>query len=370
MARREQTLVARALRPAAQAFRGGVRGMCAALLLLAVQAAAAQTVFRAAPLGPPEHLLNQEILGGWARAVERLSEGRVKVSMLPRAGPPNAVLDAVRDGSVDVSLLSNSVSSRPLPLNVGLVGFPAAGSRSAEATSVAYQRVVDRFPAFQDEFGGVHLLGVFTHGPGVLLMKGQPFANTVELKGLRLHAAGASAAAAVAALAAVPVMGPGPAAAALFAKGEIDGSITPLDSYVAFGLQGTVNSVLTVAGGFYNTGFSLLMNKAKWDALSGPDQAAIAAASGESLARLAGRAWDNGDRRALEAMKNAGVTLVEAGPKWVDLLQAQGRSREATWIESVGLNSFDASNALADYREELRRLAGEPGAAAHIASGR
>lgn len=352
-------------RPCAGWLRGG-----AGMVLFAAQAAVAQAVLQAAPLGPPDHLLNKVILSGWMRAVEHVTEGRVKVSMRPQAGPPDGVLDAVRDGSVDVSLMSNSVSSRPLPLNGGLVSFPTGKSQSAESTSVAYQRVVNRFPALQDEFDGVQLLGVFTHGPGGLLMKGRPPSDATQLQGRRLHAGGASAAAAAASIGAVPVMGPGPAAAALFTKGEIDGTVTPLDSYVGFRLHGLVNGAVTVAGGFYNTGFSLLVNPAKWNALAEPDRAAILSVSGESLARLAGQAWDDGDRRALEAMRSDGVSVSAAGRKWVDLLQAQSGAREAAWIESVGLNRFDAANALADYRDELNRLAGWPSAPAKTASSR
>lgn len=340
-------------RPIAGVLRSSARRLGAALLIVGFQTVGAQAVLEAAPFGPLDHLLNREILAGWAQRVEQATEGRVRIATRPRSGPPNSVLDAIRSGTIDVSVMSNSVSTQPLPLNGGLVALPADGDNSAEATSVAYQRVMQRFPALREEFSGAHVLAVFTHGQGVLLMKGRPFANGVELQGLRIHAGGDSAAAAVASLGAVPVPGPGPAATALFNKGEIDGTLTPADSYVGFRLKGIVQTVVTGTGGFYNTGFSLLINPVKWDALSDKDRAAIDSVSGEALARAAGKAWDDGDRRAFEAMRAEGVEMVMAGPAWVSRLKKGSVARAEAWTESLGVYGFDASNALAEYRDEL-----------------
>ena len=336
---------------------------CLSPLLLAFLAmpTSAQTLLKAAPFGPPPHLLNQEILGGWIRAVEQATEGRVRVLLLPQAaGAPDAVFDAVREGAVDLSLMSNSVSSHPLPLN-GLVGFSASAT-SAEAASVAYQRRVMRHRPLLDEFNGVQLLGVFTHGPGAMLLKARAPADGVTPAGMRLHAGGASAVAVVGWLDAIAVPGAGPAATSLLADGKVDGTLTALDSYVGFGLRGLVKSALIVPGGFYNTGFSLLMNRDRWAALPERDRAAIVSVSGESLARLAGGAWDRGDRRALDAMRADGVEVVSGPAALVDRMRQRSANAEKEWIDAAGDNRADAENALREYRRELQREVPAPSA--------
>jgi TRAP-type C4-dicarboxylate transport system substrate-binding protein len=104
-----------------------------ALLLISCGVTQASPIeLKASPFGPPDHLLNREILSGWIQDVERATAGRVKVMVLPKpASPPPAVLDAIAQGLADVSIVSNSASMRPLPLN-NLVSFPACGvSRGA-----------------------------------------------------------------------------------------------------------------------------------------------------------------------------------------------------------------------------------------------
>ena len=53
----------------------------------------------------------------------------------------------------------------------------------------------------------------------------------------------------------------------------------------------------------------LVINKKKWNKLSKKDQIAINSVSGESLAKLAGRAWDNADKKGMDMSKNNGVGI-------------------------------------------------------------
>ena len=70
-------------------------------------------------------------------------------------------------------------------------------------------------------------------------------------------------------------------------------------------------------GGFYSSSFGFFMNEDKWNKLSKQDQDAIMSVSGEALARLAGKSWDAADRGGLEAMKAAGVQIIDASPAFV-----------------------------------------------------
>lgn len=323
------------------------------------QDAAPAQVLRASPFGPSGHLLNRQVLAGWAEAVQRATAGRVRVDVLPQpVASPAGIKAAVQRGDADVSIVSNGALPDAPALHA-LVEF-AAQSPDAERASVAYQRIVARYPAMSDEFEPLVLLAVFTHGPGAVLLKQAPAPGPLQLAQLSLHAGASGAAGAVRAMGAQPVMGAGPAARELMDQGRAAGTVTPLDSYLGFGLAPQVKSVLVMPGGFYNAGFALLANRERWQALPAADRAAIAGVSGEELARAAGRAWDEGDARARAALQSTGIALQQADAVLAAQLLAARPQQERAWIDRRGVLAADAENALAEYREELRLLADSP----------
>ena len=85
--------------------------------------------------------------------------------MLPKhPSAPPGTFDAVRDGLVDVSFVTASYTParHPLPL---IAELPGAGA-TAEINSVAFSRIHWKYLQAANEYKGVKLLGVFTHGPG------------------------------------------------------------------------------------------------------------------------------------------------------------------------------------------------------------
>ena len=112
------------------------------------------------------HLLTKDVLAGLGRPTSRRrptagSSSRCWPS-IPSAAP--GTFDAVRDGLVDVSYVTASYTParHPLPL---LAELPGAGA-TAEINSVAFSRIHWKYLQPANEYKGVKLLGVFTHGPG------------------------------------------------------------------------------------------------------------------------------------------------------------------------------------------------------------
>lgn len=322
--------------------------LCAAS---ALQSAHAAEVLRASPLGPPGHLLNAQVLRGWSEAVARVTEGRVTIEVVPPSAPPPKLLDAVRNAVVDVAIVSNGALEQPPVLNA-LVEF-AGQTRSAESASIAYQRVASRYPALLDEFAGVEVLALFTHGPGALLLA-PPRALAAAGEPKTLHAGGAGAAAAVRAMGAKVAMAPGAGAKALLVNGSVDGTVTAIETLDGFDLAPQVERVVLLDGGFYSAGFSLLANKARWAALSAADRAAIASVSGETLAAAAGRAWDAADAAALRGARARGIVITNANDALARQIGEASEARAKAWAAGMGVQGIDAANALAEYRQEMR----------------
>ena len=169
--------------------------LAATLALVAGAPAHAQTVLTMSSWVPPTHSLTRDVLMVWAKQVEQATNGRVKFEMLPKhPSAPPGTFDAVRDGLVDVSFVTASYTParHPLPL---MAELPGAGA-TAEINSVAFSRIHWKYFQPANEYKGVKLLGVFTHGPGQMFTVKKQVTSVADLAGMKIRTGGGMAEAA------------------------------------------------------------------------------------------------------------------------------------------------------------------------------
>jgi TRAP-type transport system periplasmic protein len=318
--------------------------------------AGAQTVLTMSSWVPPTHSLTRDVLLVWAKQVEAATAGRVKFEMLPKhpsAAP--GTFDAVRDDLVDVSFVTASYTParHPLPL---MAELPGAGG-TAEINSVAFSRVHWKYFQPANEYKGVKLLGVFTHGPGQMFSVKKPVTSVADLAGMKIRTGGGIAEAAAKALGASPFVKPAPESYELLSSGVADGTFFPIESIKSFNLDKVVKYATFFPGGFYSSAFGFFMNEDKWNKLSKQDQDAILSVSGESLARLAGKSWDAADRGGLDALKAANVTIIDASPAFVADVRQRTAPLVQEWIKSANAKGVDGAAAWAMYQDELKKVA-------------
>jgi TRAP-type C4-dicarboxylate transport system substrate-binding protein len=338
-----------------QAFRF-LAPLAAAFALIAGTPASAQTVLTMSSWVPPTHSMTRDVLMVWAKEVEQATSGRVKFEMLPKhpsAAP--GTFDAVRDGLVDVSFVTASYTParHPLPLMAELPGAGATG----EINSVAFSRIHWKYFQPANEYKGVKLLGVFTHGPGQMFTVKKQVTSVADLAGMKIRTGGGMAEAAAKALGASPFVKPAPESYELLSSGIADGTFFPVESIKSFNLDKVVHYATFFPGGFYSSSFGFFMNEDKWNKLSKQDQDAIWSVSGEHLARLAGKAWDNADKGGLEALKAANVTIIEASPAFVADVRSRTAPLVQDWIKSANAKGVDGAKAWAEFQDELKKVA-------------
>jgi TRAP-type C4-dicarboxylate transport system substrate-binding protein len=328
----------------------------AVLLGLGPVAASAQTTLTMSSWVGPTHLLTRDVLQVWAANVEKATNGRVKFQMLakhPSAAP--GTFDAVRDGLVDVSYVTASYTParHPLPL---LAELPGAGA-TAEINSVAFSRIHWKYLQAANEYKGVKLLGVWTHGPGQMFTVKKPVTSVADLAGMKIRSGGGISEAAAKALGASPLVKPAPESYEILSSGIADGTFFPSESVKSFNLDKVVKYATFFPGGFYSSSFGFFMNQEKWDALSKQDQDAILSVSGEALARLAGKAWDAADKVGIDTMKAANVQIIEASPAFVADVRRLTAPLAQEWIKSANAKGVDGAKAYAEFHEELKKVA-------------
>lgn len=303
----------------------------------------------------PQHHLTSVVLQGWANEVEKATGGRVKLTMLPKhPSAPPGTFDAVRDGLVDVSYVTASYTPARhiLPL---MAELPGAGD-TALVNSVAYSRIYWKYFHAVGEYKGVKQLGVFTHGPGQMFTK-RPVNGIADVQGLKIRTGGGIAEKVAKALGASAFVKPAPESYELLKGGVADGVFFPFESIISFKLDTVIEQATVFPGGMYSSAFGFFMNEDKWNKLSKEDQAAIEKVSGEHLARLAGRSWDEADAKGLDALKKSGVKIVTADAAFSAEVAKRSAPIVEEWIKSASAKGVDAAKILAEFRAELKKVA-------------
>jgi TRAP-type C4-dicarboxylate transport system substrate-binding protein len=275
----------------------------------------------------------------------------------PVAGP--ATFDAVRDDVMDISVVVTDWLPQRFILP-RIAEFPGTGE-TAEINSVAFSRLHFRHLHQAGEYEGVHLVGVFTHGPGHVFTTRHPVVSLADLQGLKIRTGGGSSEAIVRALGAIPVVTSVPQESHdLLASGAVDATFFPQDSFASFKLEGIVKYATLFPGGLFNYSFAFVMNEGKWRSLSQEDRELITHYGGEHFARRAGTAWDAADRQGREAMKEARVQVDAASAGLVKELQTKTQPMVDAWVAEVKeKRNLDGAGLLREFRQDIARVAQE-----------
>lgn len=327
-----------------------VLGLAAAGLLAATGAAQAQKVLRIASWAPPTHQVNSGILPTWGKWIEEASKGRLTTKIEYGLAAPPAMFDLARDGIADIAWGSHGYTPGRFTLTE-IVELPGLGT-SAEAASVAYWRVHQKYLAKADEHKGMILLGLMSHGPGLVHTKAK-LNSLAELKDLKIRIGGGVAAEVGRLLGVVGVQVPAPKVYETLQQGVADGIFMPMEAKKGFKLFEVTPYTLVVPGGLYYNSFGFVMNIDSFKSLSKEDQDAIMSVSGEKLTRMAGMWWDRADeegRAAAEAGNNTITVADAAAAKGFDDVVAR---IEAEWLKKAEGRGVDAKAAL----DELRQIA-------------
>lgn len=292
----------------------------------------------------------------WCDDVARGTDKRVRCNLLPKpvAAPP-ATFDAVRDGLADVSVGIHGYTPGRFTLT-SIAEFPFLGD-SAEATSVAYQRIFERRLARFDEHKGVRVLAVFTHGPGDIYITKRAVASIADLDGLKFRVGGGMVNDVAKAMGANVLLKPVTESYELMSSGVVDGNFLPAEAVVAHRLEGFVKYRTKIPGGLYNTSFAMVINEDAWKKMPAQDQAIVAKLSGEPLARSLGREWDAADRHGQEAMTQRGVAATPSPKAFVDDIKTRVQPLEQKWVDAAkGKGLTDAAAVLNEFRAEIAKV--------------
>lgn len=329
--------------------------IASAAMAVALPALAKKTELTVSSWLPPTHAVVADFLVPWGQEISQATDGRVTLRILPKpVTNPAGHFDAVRDGLVDITFVSHAYYPGRFQLAKFAV-MPFSGD-TAESRSVAAWETYEKYLLKANEHKGVHLLGMYTHGPGIVFTVDKPVANIDDFKGLKVRVGGGMAADVAKAVGATAIAKPAPESYELLSTGVVDGVFFPAESLVSFKLDTIIKNATTFPGGLYSDSHAVIMNEQAFAKLSEEDRAAIVKLSGKHLASLAGRAWDKHDKVGKEKLAGGSINVIKADDAFVQAITERTQSFEKTWLAEAAAKGIDGPAVLTAFREQIKQL--------------
>lgn len=322
--------------------------LAAGLLVAAAPAGAQDVTLKLHQLLPLKAAIPDKFINPWIERVQTQSGGRIKVEHYPSmqlGGKPPELVQQVTDGAVDIIWTVMGYTPGRFPRAEAFeLPFMVA---TAEETSVAFQKYVDKH--MQDDFPGMHVIAVHTHGPGLIHSK-DPVNKLEDLKGMKLRGPTRVITGMLEQLGAVAIGMPVPAVPEAVSKGVIDGAVIPWEVTLPLKMAELVHNHTGFAGdrGLYTATFLFAMNKATYDALPDDLKKVIDDNSGVEAARLAGKAMDDVDKIGLAKAQKAGNTIITLDAAETARWKEAAGPVVDTWIAEMDGKGMDGKGMVAD----------------------
>ena len=251
----------------------------------------------------------------WAKEVGKRTQGKVKVTLFPGGTltPAPTCYDGVVKGISDIGMSVLAYTKGKFPLTE-VIDLPLGYTSGVAATRLINQYYQKFKPK---EFEEVKVLYLHAHGPGILHSK-KAVAKLEDLKGMRIRCTG-TVTEVVKALGAVHMSMPMGETYDALNRGLVEGSMAPMESLEGWKWGEVVKFTTESHGSAYSTGFFVVMNKEKWNALPADIQATLEKINAEWVDK-AGKVWDDIDKSGKEFSLKLGNKILplskEENQRW------------------------------------------------------
>lgn len=329
----------------------------AALLAGGTAASAQEVTLRIHQFLPPQAPVPKNFIAPWAEKVEKESGGRIKFELYPSmqlGGKPPELIQQVTDGAVDLVWTVLGYTPGRFPKSEAFeLPFMVAGG---EKTSMAFQEYYENH--LTDEFPGIKVICVHTHGSGLLHTK-TPVNTLADIKGMKLRGPTRVITQMLETLGAVPVGMPVPAVPEAISKGVIDGAVIPWEVTLPLKMSELVSNHTEFTGdrGLYTATFVFAMNQASYDRLPDDLKKVIDDNSGMMAAEWAGRAMDGGDVIGRKVAVEKGNNIIVLDEAETQRWKEAAAGMVDKWIAEMKAKSIDGEALVKDAQALVEKYA-------------
>lgn len=331
-------------------------GCIAAVLIGAAGAAQAQEVtLKLHQLLPERATIPAKFLIPWAAKVEKESGGRIKIEHYPSmqlGGKPPELAQQVTDGVVDMiwTVMGYTPGRFPRAEAFELPFMVTNGEETSRAFYEYYEKHM------QNDFPGMKVIAVHTHGPGLLHTK-DPVNGLDDIKGMKLRGPTRVITQMLDSFGAVPVGMPVPAVPEAVSKGVIDGAVIPWEITLPLKMAELVGNHTEFSGdrGLYSATFLFAMNQASYDGLPDELKKIIDDNSGIEAAAWAGRAMDGGDVVGRKKADEKGNNIIVLDDAETSRWKQAAASVVDNWIKEMDGKGMDGQALVDDAQALLQK---------------
>lgn len=300
---------------------------------------------------PQGHLLHQHIFVPWAEMVEKRSGGRLKITIFPGAvlGKAADHWDMAQNGICDIVWSTHNYTPGRFPLT-SACDLPFL-TKSAKGGSMALWDFYLKH--LQKEHARVKVLWLNCPAPFHLHMTKKASLTPDQFAGLRIRAGGGQVSELIKSLGAVPLAISLPEAYNALERGIADGTVLPYEALHGFKLAEVTKHHVETS--MYTTSQFVTMNLAKFNSLPADLKKVLEDLSGAWGAEFAGTEWDKGELPGIEAARKAGNQFYKLTPAQRSLWIEKSKVVEVEWLRAMESKGLPGKQALADFRESLKR---------------
>jgi len=283
---------------------------------------------------PATHLVGKAAISPFAKRVEELTGGKVKMPYFPnqQLGKAPEMLYLVQQGVADISYIAPVYMAGRLPFN-SVISLPSPAGNSMEVSKIGVKIMNTGEYLKEWEMNGIKPLWVIMTPPYDIQTTKKPVTKLADLKGLKLRTPGGIQDTFAPLVGVVPVAAPGPELYEVISRGVADGSVMSYASLRSYHIDdiikySTYGANFGIFGGMYG------INMKKWVSLPEDIKKAIDKASNEATIAQA-KAWDDAQSTLRKEFEAKGIKIYELTnadkKEWAKALVPM----RDKWIESI-----------------------------------
>lgn len=298
---------------------------------------------------PPTH--GQSLAASeWAREIERLTGGRVKINIFSGGTltPADQIYDSVVKGITDLGMSVFAYTRGRFPL-MEVLDLPLGYPNGRTATAVANEFFRKFTPK---ELEGVKILYLHAHGPG-LLHTVKPVLSLKDLKGLKIRSTGLSAKV-VESLGGTPVAMPQGGTYEALERGVVDGTISPIETLKGWKQAEVIKATTDTSGIGYTTSMFVVMNLNKWNSLPKDIQQVFEEVN-RQWTEVHGQRWDDLDLEGRKFSLSLGNRIITLGKEEDERWKRAVRPVIQDYIKTAQTRGLPGQQAVAEVENLIKK---------------
>ena len=305
---------------------------------------------------PASHAFTEMVAKPWMAEVTRLTNGEVEFQHFPaqQLGKANDMLKLAQTGVADIAFVVPPYMPDKMPLS-GVVELP--GTFASSCTGVqALWKIANGGTLESAEFkpNGVRLLFAIVQPPFQVLTRNRKLATIKDFEGQKLRTTGAGMDLMIRKLGGVPVRLAAPEVNESLSRGTIDGGVLAIVSVGAYGLTSMVKNT-TVGENFGSAALFYMMGEAAWNKLT-PAVQKVMLDVGRKVTFEGCRKIDDGARRDMDKLREAGVLVTEFAPAEKAALQTVFDSVNVEWAQDLDRRNKPGSAVRREFVDALKEV--------------